>query len=333
VGAYLARRVAQLVLVVWGALTIIFLLFFVLPGDPAELLTSEKAPQEQVDRVRKKYDLDKPIYVQYGNYMTRVVTWDLGKSFTTNESINAMVKDAGVNSLRLGFWAIVLEVIVGIGAGVYSAIRRYTFSDTVITLITIAASAIPVFVLGLLFQLGLGVTPNQRGWPKWTQFPTQGIGPDSWFLGFIPTGGQWKHLALPAAVLASVTTASLARVQRATVIDNQRSDYVRTARAKGLSQSKILLRHVLRNSLIPVVTLIAIDLGTAVGVAVLTESVFNWPGLGSKIADAVDGRDFNVLLGLSIVVIIVYAVANLIADITYGLLDPRIRVGGKATGR
>jgi oligopeptide transport system permease protein len=333
VGAYLARRVAQLVLVVWGALTIIFFLFFVLPGDTAELLTSDKAPASQIELVKKKYGLDEPVYVQYGQYMKRVVTWDLGKSFKTNEPINDMVKRAGVNSLRLGFWGIVIEVVIGISSGVYSAIRRYTFTDGTITVITIAASALPVFVLGLMFQQVLGILPNQQGWPKWSQFPTQGIGPDSWFLGVIPTGGQWKHLILPAIVLASVTTASLSRVQRATVIDNERSDYVRTARAKGLSERQVLIRHVLRNSLIPVVTLIAIDIGTAIGVAVLTETVFNWPGLGSKVANAVTGRDFTVVLGLSIVVIFAYALANLVADILYGLLDPRIRVGGKAGGR
>ena len=334
-GTYLVKRIAQLVLVVWAAVTIIFLLFFALPGDPARLLTGAegKIPDKTINLMNEKYGFNDPLIVQYGNYMQRVVTWDLGQSFKSNDSINDLVKDKSKNSIRLAFWAVAIECVVGIGAGIYSAVRRYTFADTFITFMTVAASAVPVYVLGLLFQRMLAVTPNKREWPAWTQFPTGGLGPDSWFAFIIPTGHQWKYLILPAITLASVSTAVTARMMRTTMLEIERSDFIRTARAKGLSEYKVLTRHAMRNALIPVVTLIAIDLGTAIGVAVLTETVYNWPGLGSEIAQAVGQRDFAVILGLSIPVIAFYALCNLLADLTYAGLDPRIRLGGKGAER
>ena len=330
-GVYFARRVAQLIFVVWGALTVIFFLFFLLPGDPAELLTGAegKIPDATLEKIQAKYGLDEPILVQYANYMERVVTWDLGISFKTNESVNAILGRTAKASIRLGFWALVIESVVGISTGVYSAVKKYSFGDAFFTVGTIAASAVPVFVLGLLLQQVFGVFPNQHDWPDWMRLPTGGIGPDSWFLFVIPTGDQWRYLVLPALTLASVSTAVIARVTRTTMIEVQQADYMRTARSKGLSERQILTRHGLRNGMIPVVTLIAIDIGTVIGVAVLTETVYGWPGLGSRIARSVSQRDYAVVLGLSIVVTLVYAIANLLADVAYAWLDPRVRLGAK----
>ncbi len=283
-GSYLLKRIVQLVLTVWAALTIIFFLFFALPGDTANLLTGGegKIPEKTLALIEKRLGLDDPIIVQYGNYMKRTVQWDLGQSFKTNQNINELLGEKAPNSIRLGIWAIAVEVIIGIAAGVYSAVRRYSFIDTLITFVTVAASAIPVYVLGLLFIQSFGVFPNQHDLPAWTQFPTGGLGPDSWLLGIIPTGHQWKYLVLPAITLASVSTAVIARMMRTTMLEVTRADFVRTARAKGLSEGQVLVRHAMRNAMIPVVTLIAIDLGTAIGVAVLTETVFSWPGLGQR---------------------------------------------------
>jgi ABC-type dipeptide/oligopeptide/nickel transport system permease component len=330
-GSFLVKRSLQLLLVVWGSLTLIFFLFFALPGDPAELLSgSEKFNAEQVAKVKARYGLDDPIVVQYGNYMKRVVQWDLGTSYKDNTSVNDTLNRTAKASLRLGFWAILIEVVIGIGTGIYSAVRKYSFGDALVTISTASASAIPVYVLGLLFQQMFGVFPNQHDLPGWMQFPTNGIGPDSWFLFVIPTGDQWKYTILPAITLASVSTAVIARMTRTTMLEVEKADYMRTARAKGLNERSILMRHGLRNGLIPVITLIAIDIGTVIGVAVLTETVFNWPGIGSRIARAVGQRDFAVVLGLSIVVTLLYALANLIADIIYAYLDPRVRLGQEA---
>lgn len=331
---YIIRRVLQLVLVLWGALTIIFFLFFALPGDPAELLLgSDKANPIAQELIAERYGLNDPILVQYWDFLTRIVVLDLGESYKDRSSVNDVLARTAAASLRLGFWAIVFEVLIGIATGIYSAVRKYSFGDALVTVSTAAVSAIPVYVLGLFFQQAFGVFPNQNGFPEWLRLPTNGIGPDSWFLYVIPTGEQWKYLLLPAITLASVSTAIVARITRTTMLEVEKADYMRTARAKGLSERQVLVGHGLRNALIPVVTLIAIDIGTVVGVAVLTETVFNWPGIGSRVARALAQRDFSVVLGLSIAVILLYAIANLVADLMYAWLDPRVRLGGKVADR
>jgi ABC-type dipeptide/oligopeptide/nickel transport system permease component len=334
-GTFLIRRLMQLVFVVLAALTLMFFLFFALPGDPAELLTGTegKVPEATLAQVRERYDLDKPLVVQYGKYMGRVAQWDLGESFKDRQSVNEILGRTAKASIRLGFWAITIEVVLGIATGLYSAVKRYSFRDAAVTVSTAAASAVPVYVLGLLLQQMLGVFPNQHGLPTWLQFPTGSIGPDSWALFVIPTGNQWEYLVLPALTLASVSTAVVARLTRTMMLEVERADYMRTARAKGLTERTIILRHGLRNALIPVVTFIAIDIGTVIGVAVLTETVYGWPGMGSRIARAVAQRDFAVVLGLGIVVTLLYALANLLADVAYAWLDPRVRLRGKAGSR
>jgi ABC-type dipeptide/oligopeptide/nickel transport system permease component len=221
----------------------------------------------------------------------------------------------------------IIEIISGIGVGIVSAIRRYSLSDKITTIVTAAASAVPVFVLGFVLQYLFAVQPNKWGWPEWARLKTSTIGPDSWTLFFIPTGEQWRYLILPAVALASVGTALVARMMRGSMLEVLRADYMRTARAKGLSEGAVIVKHGLRNAMLPVVTLIGIDFGTVIGVAVLTEFTFSWPGLGSTIVNAVDQRDLPVLLGLTLVVVLVYAVLNLIVDVSYAWFDPRIRFG------
>jgi ABC-type dipeptide/oligopeptide/nickel transport system permease component len=182
-----------------------------------------------------------------------------------------------------------------------------------------------------VLQQLFAVQPFKRDWPEWAQLKVQGIGPNSWTLFFIPTGEQWRYLVLPAVTLACVSTALATRMMRGSMLEVLRADYMRTARAKGLRERSVVLRHGLRNALIPVVTLIGIDFGTVIGSAVLTETVFNWPGLGSQIANAVGARDAPVVLGLSLVVVLAYALINLLVDLSYAWFDPRIRLGEKQT--
>jgi peptide/nickel transport system permease protein len=189
------------------------------------------------------------------------------------------------------------------------------------------ASAIPVFVLGCVLQWLFAFKPNQWDWPEWARLRTSGIGPDTWTFFFIPTGEQWRYLILPAITLASVTTALLARMTRGSMLEVLRADYMRTARAKGLRERDVVARHGMRNAMLPVVTLIGLDFGTAIGSAVLTETTFSWPGLGSQIVASVNDRDLPVLLGLTLAVVLVYAFVNLIVDISYAWFDPRIRLG------
>jgi ABC-type dipeptide/oligopeptide/nickel transport system permease component len=184
-----------------------------------------------------------------------------------------------------------------------------------------------VFVLGFVLQYLFAVQPNKWGWPEWARLRTSGIGPDTWTFFFIPTGEQWRYLILPAITLASVTTALLARMTRGSMLEVLRADYMRTARSKGLGERDVVLKHGLRNAMLPVVTLIGIDFGTAIGAAVLTETTFNWPGLGSQIVLSVGQRDLPVLLGLTLAVVLAYALVNVLVDVSYAWFDPRIRLG------
>ena len=328
--SYLIRRLALLVPTVFLALSFLFFLFFLLPGDPAKLLAgggNRTVDPGVVERINERYGLDDPILVQFKDYWGRTIRWDLGESFLNGRGVNEILGERAVASVRLGIWAILIEVVVGIGVGLLSAIRRYSVSDKVTTVVTAAAAAVPVFVLGFVLQQLFAVQPFKQDWPEWARLKVQGIGPDSWTLFFIPTGEQWRYLVLPAVTLACVSTALATRMMRGSMLEVLRADYMRTARAKGLKERSVVLRHGLRNALIPVVTLIGIDFGTVIGAAILTETVFNWPGLGSQIANAVGARDAPVVLGLSLVVVIAYSLINLLVDISYAWFDPRIRLG------
>jgi len=330
VTGYLVRRLFLLLPTVFGALSFLFFVFFLLPGDPAELLSGGSGRVVDpgvVERTRERYGLDDPVLVQFKDYWDRTVHWDLGESFVNGRSVNEILGDRAVASLRLGIWAVIIEVVVGISVGLLSAIRRYSIQDTATTVLTAAAAAIPVFVLGFVLQQLFAVQPFKNDWPEWARLRVQGSGPDSWTFFFIPTGEQWRYLVLPAVTLASVSTALATRMMRGSMLEVLRADYMRTARAKGLRERSVVLRHGLRNALIPVVTLIGIDFGTVIGSAILTETVFNWPGLGSQIASAVQSRDAPVVLGLTLAVVVAYTVINLLVDLSYAWFDPRIRLG------
>ena len=328
--SFIIRRLLQIVPTVFVALSFLFFIFFALPGDPASLIAggAERTIDPGVlERINERYGLNDSLIAQFGDYWQRTVQWDLGDSFLNRRSVNDILSERAVASVRLAIWALIIEVIVGIAVGLLSAIRRYSWSDRLTTIFTAAASAIPVFVLGFVLQWLFAVKPNQWDWPEWARPRTSGIGPDSWTFFFIPTGEQWRYLILPAITLACVTTALLARMTRGSMLEVLRADYMRTARAKGLRERDVVVKHGLRNAMLPVVTLIGLDFGTAIGSAVLTETTFSWPGLGSQIVRSVNDRDLPVLLGLTLAVVLAYAIVNFIVDISYAWFDPRIRLG------
>ena len=328
--SYIIRRLLLLIPTVFGAITFLFVLFFVLPGDPARLIAGggdRSVDEGVVERVNERYGLDEPIPQQLKDYWERVLQWDLGESFDTRQSVNEILGEKSINSIRLAIWAIIIEIVIGISVGLLSAIKRYSFTDKATTIATAAAAAVPVFVLGFILQYGFAVYPEKQDWPDWTQLKTSRLGPDTWTLFFIPTGEQWRYLILPAVTLACVSTALCARMMRGSMLEVMRADYMRTARAKGLKERSVVMRHAMRNALIPVITLIGLDFGTVIGAAVLTETVFDWPGLGSEIANSVVDRDLPVILGLTLVVVISFAIINLVVDLSYAWFDPRIRLG------
>jgi ABC-type dipeptide/oligopeptide/nickel transport system permease component len=331
VGRFVSRRLLGIVPVAWAAITLLFLLFFVVPGDPVDLIAGgggTRAVSEEVRaNVEARYGLNDPWYVQYVSYWGRTLRGDLGESYASRRDVTTILGDTFTASARLAVWAIAIQVIFGIAAGVLSAVRRYSFGDALTTVVTAAASALPVFVLGYLLQHLFGILPEQSDWPEWLRLPVQGIGPNEWRFFFVPVGGQWQYLLLPAFTLASVATALVARLTRTTMLEVGRTDYVRTARAKGLAERRVVFRHGLRNALIPVVTLVGLNLADLIGSAILTETVFNWPGLGSAVAEAIGRRDAPVVLGGTLVLVLLYLFINLAVDLSYGLFDPRIRYG------
>jgi ABC-type dipeptide/oligopeptide/nickel transport system permease component len=328
--SFITRRLLLIIPTVFFALSFLFFLFFALPGDPVNLIAggADRNPNPiTIQQVTERYGFDDPLIVQFGHYWQRTIQWDLGESFQTSRSVNDVLGERSINSMRLAIWAIIIEIIVGIAVGLLSAIRRYSVSDKLTTIFTAGASALPVFVLGFIVQYGFAVYPNLHDWPEWARLKTSRLGPDSWAFFFIPTGEQWRYLLLPAVTLACVSTALAARMTRGSMLEVLRADYMRTAKAKGLREREVVARHGLRNAMLPVVTLIGIDFGTVIGSAVLTETVFSWPGLGSAIANSVIDRDLPITLGLTLAVVIAYSVINLLVDISYAWFDPRIRLG------
>lgn len=327
-GAYILRRLLLVIPVLVGALTVLFVAFFLMPGDPVQLMAGERTVSAQTRaNVEARLGLDQPWYVQYGRFWDRLAHGDLGESFRNRRSVNSILADAAPNSLRLAFWAILLETAIGISVGVVSAARRYSLIDTATAVATTMLLGLPVFVLGYLLVYAFSIYPFQHGFPPWARLGAEGIGPDRWALLVIPTGDQWRYLLLPVVTLASISTVLVSRLTRSSMLEVLGSDYLRTAQAAGIPRRRLLLKHGLKNAMVPVVTLLGIDLATFFGAAIITETVFGWPGIGSRVATAAVNYDAPIVLGLTMVIVIAYVLVNLLVDLSYAWLDPRIRYG------
>ena len=293
-----------------GATFLLFLFLYILPGDPTEVLGGERATDPVVKAVlREKWHLDEPVYVQYGIYMKNLAQGDFGTSFRLSRPVSRILGDSLPWSMKLAVAAIAVEAILGVIAGVISAVKRYSFWDTLTTIATSVLVAIPVFWLGLLLQITFGLAA--QGTPF--GLPISGV------------QDGWRSYILPSITLASVFTAVTARLARTTMLEVLKQDYIRTASAKGLPRSAVIYKHGLRNALIPVVTNIGLDFGGLIGGAILTESVFAWPGVGRQVFLATVNNDNPVIIGSTIIFLIGFIVVNLVVDISYGFLDPRIR--------
>jgi len=303
---FIIRRILQIIPVIIGVTLILFTLMYVIPEDPAKLILEKGATPEALQNLRIKMGIDKPIYVQYWRYIKQLAKGDLGTSYRYRRSVNSILADHYPNSIKLALAAIVIEIIIGIFAGIISAVRKYSFWDIVVTVSTTIAVCVPVYWLGMMLQVSFGL---KLGW-----LPMSGMG-----------NGSIQYYILPAITLASVSTAFVARMTRSTMLEVLSNDYITTAYAKGLSRSMVIGKHALKNALIPVVTLIGMDLGTLMGGAILTETVFNWPGVGRTIYLAILQRDAPVVIGGTIILVMIFVIMNLIVDIVYALLDPRIR--------
>ena len=339
-GKYILKRVLQFIPVFLGVTLILFAMENIVPGDPIKLMAGEKKldPQTEIT-LRASYHLietnddGSPIYDQDGNtietpmwkryvlYINGLLHGDLGTSYQRKgQQVSDILAAKYPYTIKLAIVAIILETVIGIGAGMVSAIKRYSFWDVLVTLITSILVAMPAFWLGMLLQLFFGVVlKNATGGAFYLPISAD-FSPYSEFQG-------WVYYILPAVTLASVSTAYSARIMRSQLLEVMNQDYIRTARAKGLSRRDVIWHHALKNALIPVVTYIGIDFGGMMAGAILTETVFNWPGVGFETYRAITQRDWPIVMGSVTVIVVVVMVINLIVDISYAFLDPRIRYG------
>ncbi len=315
---YFIRRLFQMIPVFIGVTVLLFILRApgVLPGDPVRMITGERALSPALRaQVEEEHHLNESLHVQYYHYVKGLAQGDLGESFQRNRPVTEILAEKYPNTIRLTVAAIIIEVIIGIGAGIISAVRRYSFWDVLVTLSTSILVSMPVFWLGMLMQILFGIKFKEWGLPY---LPISGMGDPPDFV----------HLLLPAVTLASVSTAYAARIMRSQMLEVMGQDYIRTAEAKGLPHGAVIRKHALKNALIPVVTFMGIDLGVMLSGAILTETVFNWPGVGREIFLAIGQRDWPIVMGGVIVIVIAFMVVNLLVDLSYAFLDPRIRYGG-----
>jgi peptide/nickel transport system permease protein/oligopeptide transport system permease protein len=302
---YALRRSLQAVPVFFGTTFLIFALVFSIPGDPIRALSGDRpVSQSTVDALRAEYHLDDPLVVQYGAYLAGLARGEFGQDFNGRPVADIMAQRFPV-TLRLTLVAFAFELVVGLAAGVLAALRRRSFLDSLVLVTTTLIISIPVFVLGFTLQLLFGV--------KLHWFPIAGV------------SAGWGSYLLPGFVLGATSLAYVARLTRTSLVENLRADYVRTAIAKGLSRRRVVGRHALRNSLIPVVTYLGIDLGALMGGAIVTEGIFNIPGIGQQLFRSIRDQEGPVVVGVVTALVLVFVLANLVVDLLYGLLDPRVR--------
>jgi len=301
--SFLAPRLLRAVVSMWLVSSVVFVVMH-LSGDPAPLLLPPDAPHSEILRVRAELGLDRPLLVQYGVFIGNVLAGDFGRSIHFRESATRVVLGYLPATLELGLTAFLLAAVVALPVGLLSAVKRNSWLDHAAMTGALVGQAAPTFFLGILFILVLSLQA-----------------------GLLPTSGRgdWRHLVLPALTLGAFAMASIARLTRSAVLEVLSADYIRTARAKGVSEMLVVIKHTLRNAALPIVTITALQLGTLLGGAVVTETVFAWPGMGRLAVQSIYNRDYPVVQCAVFVSALVFIVVNFCVDVLYGVLDPRAR--------
>ncbi len=305
---YIIRRLMLAVPVLIGVSILVFAIIRFIPGDPARAIAGVHASPEYIEQVRKELLLDEGLHVQYFVYMTNLLQGDMGRSTFTRRPVTVELAQRFPNTMILAVTAMGIAAVIGMSAGIVSATRRYSLFDNVSMLAALVGVAAPVFWLGVMFQILFSVN-----------------------LGWLPSGGigTWKHLILPALTLGLATAALIARITRSSMLEVLGQDYITTARSKGLVERVVIYKHAFKNALIPVVTVMGLQFGTLLGGAVLTETVFSWPGIGRLMVDSILTRDYPVVQGAVLLLAVFFVMINLVVDVIYAFLDPRINYGSK----
>ncbi len=308
-GVYIVRRLLQTVPVILGVTALVYFILFQ-TGDPTFLMVSTDASREEVERIRRELGFDQPWYIQYIQFLGRAVRGDFGVSLRQGQPVLNIILERYPATLELTFAAMFIAIVLALPLGVISATRRNSAFDNLAMAFALVGQSTPVFFLGIILLFVFG---GLLGW-----FPIGGRGRGD-------LGDELRHLILPAITLGTFSVARNARLVRSTLLEVLGQDYVRTARAKGLAERVVIWQHALKNALIPVVTVVGLEFGTLLGGAVITETVFAWPGVGSLVIRAIGQKDFPVVVGTVTVLSLSFVLINLIVDLLYGYLDPRVR--------
>ncbi len=305
-GRYIARRFLVLVPTFLGVATLVFFFLHMIPGDPVEVMLGETAQAADREELRRNLGLDKPLAIQYGAFIYGLFTGDLGKSFSYNTDVTKIISKRLPATVELAVASMIVAIFLAIPIGIFAAIKQYSLFDNISMFLAFLGVAMPNFWLGplliLLFSIHL----------DW--FPVSGR-------------GGIESLILPAITLGTAMAAMLSRITRSSVLEVLGEDFVITARAKGLPETSVILRHVLKNALIPIITVAALQFGALLSGAIITETVFDWPGLGTLFIQAIQSRDYPLVQGCVLYISMGYILVNLVADISYALVDPRVRYG------
>jgi peptide/nickel transport system permease protein len=301
---YLIKRLLSTIPVLIGISLLLFFMLRMLPGDPAQVLAGQMATPQEIENIRHQLGLDRPVYEQYVIYLSHLVRLDLGRSARTQNPVIDEIWARLPNTLLLAVVAISLACLFGIPAGIISAVRPYSWIDYLVTISALFGMSMPVFWLGLMLVVLFAI-----------------------ILQWLPAGGtgSWQHVILPSVTLAAFVIAFIARMTRSTMLETLSQDFTTTARSKGLTETVVVVKHALKNALIPIITVVGLQFGFLLGGAVLTETVFAWPGLGRLLYDSISARDYPMIQGTILIFGLLYIFVNLVVDLIYAFVDPRIR--------
>jgi len=302
---YISRRLLYLLPVLIGVSFIVFTLLYITPGDPAKMMLGEQADTEALEELREELGLNDPFLVQYGNYIKNIVVkGDIGTSYSTNRPVLTEILDVFPNTLKLAVAATSIAIVLGIIFGIISAVKQYSIIDSIITVFALLGISMPMFWVGLLMILLFSVK-----------------------LGWLPPSGldSFKSLIMPAIALGAQSIAVITRMTRSSMLEVVRQDYIRMAKSKGQEEHIIIFKHAFRNALIPIITVIGLQFGLLLGGAIITESVFSIPGLGRLMIESIKTRDFPVVQGVVLFMAVTFSLVNLVVDLLYSYVDPRIR--------
>ncbi|MBT2663556.1 ABC transporter permease [Bacillus sp. ISL-45] len=330
--AYSVRRIFSLIPVLLGLSLIVFFMIRAIPGDPAQVILGQLATKEAIADLTRELGLDQPWYVQYFTYLGGLLTGDLGESLRTKSAISSEILPYLAATMELSFVAMLIAIVIGVNAGIISAWFQNSWFDYGAMIFALIGVSMPIFWLGLmeqwLFAINLDILPTSGR--EEVRNPVDAI-TNFYIIDTLIQGRTdqfvdvLKHLVLPAMALATIPMAIIARITRSTMLEVMRSDFIRTARAKGLSMFWVVYKHSLKNAVIPVLTVIGLQTGLLLGGAILTETIFSWPGIGRYIYEAINYRDYPVIQSGILVIALIFVMINLVVDLLYAAIDPRIK--------